>query len=109
MAKRPSSTSSKQATKRGKTSKAATASARSETLDLAIPKGFKPRKGFSASQAHLLVASSAASMGPPPYICVPTGPSSKDPCLRFHLDPNTGQYNIPPFGEVIDCTLCRRG
>ena len=72
-----------------------------------IPKGFKrPNNGIRAAEAHLLVATTAASMGPPPYICVPTGPPPA-PCLRFSRDPKTGDHTIPPFGEEMDCTTCR--
>jgi hypothetical protein len=74
----------------------------------ALPKGFKRRKSIPAAHAHMLVATTAASMGPPPYICVPTGPPPS-PCLRFGLDTKTGQYSIPPFGEEIDCATCRGG
>ncbi len=75
---------------------------------LVLPKGFKRRKSISAPEAHMMVATTAASMGPPPYICVPTGPPPF-PCLRYHRDPNTGQYSIPPGGEPMDCATCRGG
>jgi hypothetical protein len=75
---------------------------------LALPKGFKRRKAIPAPDAHMMVATSSASMGPPPYICVPTGPPPY-PCLRYGLDPNTGQYSIPPNGEPMDCATCRGG
>jgi hypothetical protein len=74
----------------------------------ALPKGFKRRKSISEADAHLLVARTAASFGPPPYICVPTGPSPA-PCLRYGRDPLTGDYNIPPDGVVVDCAACRAG
>jgi hypothetical protein len=71
-----------------------------------IPKGFKRKKFIRAADAHLLVARTAASMAAPPFICVPTGPPPA-PCLRYGLDPATGLYAIPPFGQVMDCTACR--
>ena len=109
MAKRPSKTSSKRASKPARKSGTAAAAVNRDSADLTVPKGFRRRKGFSAPQAHLLVSTSAASMGPPPYICVPTGPSPQDPCLRYHLDPRTGEYSIAPFGEIVPCAICRRG
>jgi len=69
-------------------------------------KGFKRKKSIAAAEAHMLVAAASSSKGPPPFICVPTGPAP-NPCLRYGLDPNTGQYNIPPFGELMDCAACR--
>lgn len=74
---------------------------------LKLPKGFKRPTSISAADAHMLVATTAASFGPPPYVCVSTGPGG--PCLRFYLDPATGSYTIPPGGEVIDCAVCRGG
>jgi hypothetical protein len=71
-----------------------------------IPKGFKRPKSIREADAHLLVARTAASMAPPPYICVPTGPPPA-PCLRYGRDPDTGDYDIPPFGEEMDCAACR--
>ena len=71
-----------------------------------IPKGFKRKKFIRAADAHLLVARTAASMAPPPYICVPSGPPPA-PCLKYGLDPATGLYAIPPFGQVMDCAACR--
>lgn len=73
-----------------------------------VPAGHKRVKSISAAHAHLLVASTAASMGPPPFICVPTGPPPA-PCLRYGLDPKTGEYIIPPFGVEMDCAACRAG
>jgi len=74
----------------------------------ALPKGFRRRKSISAPDAHMLAATTAASMGPPPYVCIPTGPPPS-PCLRYGRDPNTGQYSIPPMGELMDCAACRGG
>lgn len=74
---------------------------------LDLPKGFKRTRSISAADAHMLVATSAASFAQPPYICLPTGPGG--PCLRYYLDPATGAYTIPPFGEVMDCAACRGG
>jgi hypothetical protein len=71
-----------------------------------LPKGFKRRKSILGSEAHMLVATTSAFMGPPPFICVPTGPPPY-PCLRYGRDPKTGQYNIPPWGEPVDCATCR--
>lgn len=71
-----------------------------------LPKGFKRRKSIPAAEAHLLVARTAASMAAPPYICVPTGPPPSQ-CLKYSLDPQTGQYDIPPYGELMDCAACR--
>jgi hypothetical protein len=73
-----------------------------------VPKGVKRAKSISEPNAHALVARTAASMGPPPYICVPTGPPPA-PCLRYSRDPNTGAYSIPPYGELMDCGTCRGG
>lgn len=73
-----------------------------------VPEGFNRARTLTEPEAHALVARSAASMGPPPYICVPTGPPPA-PCLRYQRDPKTGAYSIPPFGEVIDCAVCRAG
>jgi hypothetical protein len=66
------------------------------------PKGPKLIK---EARAHFLVARTAASMGPAEYICVP----SVDGCLRFGRDPKTGDYSIPPYGELMDCATCRSG
>ena len=74
----------------------------------AVPKGFKRPKSISEPDAHLMVARTGASMGPPPYICVPTGPPPA-PCLRFERDPATGEYAIPPGGIPMDCAACRAG
>jgi len=75
---------------------------------LAVPAGFRRPQSISEAKAHLMVARTAASMGPPPYICLPTG-APPAPCLRFKRDPNTGDYNIPPGGEPMDCATCRSG
>lgn len=75
---------------------------------LVVPDGFHRPKSIAETKAHALVALTAASMGPPPYICVPTGPPPA-PCLRYSRDPNTGEYSIPPFGEPMDCATCRAG
>jgi len=75
---------------------------------LPIPKGFKRPHKIAEADAHLLAARTAASMGPPPYICTPTGPPPA-PCLRFGRDPNTGEYSIPPYGVPMDCAACRAG
>src|SRR5690348_579887 len=107
MAKHPTKTSSKRAGKPVRKTRTAPATAKSQGAELTVPKGFRRRNGYSASQDHLLVATSSASMGPPPYICVPTGPSPQDPCLRYYLDPKTGEYNRPPRGEVVPCSTCR--
>jgi hypothetical protein len=74
----------------------------------AVPKGFRRRKSIREANAHLMVARTAASFGPPQYICVPTGPPPA-PCLRYGRDPSTGDYNIPPGGVVMDCATCRGG
>ena len=68
MAKHPSKTSSKRASKQARKSGTAAAAVKRDSAALTVPKGFRRRKGFSAPQAHLLVSTSAASMGPPPYI-----------------------------------------
>jgi hypothetical protein len=73
-----------------------------------VPDGFNRPKSIAESHAHALVARTDASMGPAPYICVPTGPPPA-PCLRYRRDPNTGEYSIPPFGEPMDCAACRAG
>jgi len=80
-----------------------------ENLDkssVAAPNGIRRKKSIAATEAHMLVATTSSFMGPPPFICVPTGPAP-NPCLRYGLDPNTGQYSIPPFGELMDCAACR--
>lgn len=82
------------------------AKARKYKPRLTVPKDFNRLEGFAEPEAHALVARTAASMGPPPYICVPTG-APPAPCLRYRRDPKTGAYNIPPFGEVMDCAKCR--
>jgi hypothetical protein len=84
--------------------------AKKRTLKRAlVPDGFNRRpRSIGEANAHRLVALTTASMGPPPYICVPTGPPPA-PCLRFRRDPNTGEYAIPPFGEPMDCATCRAG
>jgi hypothetical protein len=71
-----------------------------------LPKGFRRRRSIPAPDAHLLVATTSSFMAAPPFICVPTGPPPF-PCLRYGLDPNTGQYSIPPFGQPMDCAACR--
>jgi len=109
MAQHPTKTSSKRVGKPVKKTRTASAFAKTQIADLTIPKGFRRRNGYSESQAHLLVATSSASMGPPPYICVPTGPSPQDPCLRYYRDPKTGEYNTPRRGEVVPCAICRGG
>jgi hypothetical protein len=73
-----------------------------------IPRGFKRPRKLAAADAHLMVARTAATMGPPPYICTPTGPPPA-PCLRYGLDRNTGEYSIPPYGVPMDCAACRAG
>jgi hypothetical protein len=73
---------------------------------VAVPSDFNRPKSITEPDAHALVARTAASMGPPPYICVPTGPPPA-PCLRYRRDPKTGEYSIPPFGEPMDCAVCR--
>jgi hypothetical protein len=83
----------------------------SETMEpstpsrLTVPRGFTRPESIPAAHAHHLVATTAASFGPPPFICVSTGPGG--PCLRFFRDPNTGDFTVPPGGEVIDCATCR--
>jgi hypothetical protein len=66
----------------------------------------QPRKSMSAAEAHMLVATTDASFGKPPYVCVPAGGGV---CLRYNLDPATGEYSIPPFGERMSCDECRGG
>jgi hypothetical protein len=75
---------------------------------LPIPKGFKRPHKITEADAHLMAARTAASMGPPPYICTPTGPPPA-PCLRYGLDKSTGEYSIPPYGVPMDCAACRAG
>lgn len=70
------------------------------------PKGYRRKKSLSEAEVHLLVASTSAFMAPPPFVCVRTGPPPY-PCLRYGRDPLTGQYNIPPRGELVDCATCR--
>ena len=82
-----------------------------ENLDkssVAAPNGFGRKKPIAAAEPHMLVATTSSFMGPPPFICVPTGPPP-NPCLRYSLDPNTGQYSIPPSGKLMDCAACRAG
>lgn len=73
---------------------------------LVVPKGFKRQRLIKAANAHLLVATSSTFMTQPKYICMPTGPAPA-PCLRYGLDPQTGEYSIPPFGELMSCAACR--
>jgi hypothetical protein len=72
------------------------------------PKGFRRKKSISAANAHLLVATSSAFMAPPPFMCQPTGPAPA-PCLRFGYDAKSKTYSIPPYGELVDCEVCKRG
>jgi hypothetical protein len=74
----------------------------------AVPDNFDRQGSIAEADAHLMAARTAASMGPPAYICVPTGPPPA-PCLRYGRDPNTGEYAIPPFGTPMDCAACRGG
>jgi hypothetical protein len=76
--------------------------------NLKVPKGFKRQRSIAEADAHLMAARTDVSMGPPAYICVPTGPPPA-PCLRYGRDPNTGEYSIPPKGEPMDCAACRAG
>src|SRR5437016_3959930 len=79
--------------------------ATSTPSSLEVPEGFERPVSIPVAQAHLLVATSGASFGPPPFICVSTGPGG--PCLRYFRDPNTGDYTVPRDGEIIDCATCR--
>jgi hypothetical protein len=40
----------------------------------------------------------------PPYKCETT--DEPGVCLRFNLNPRTGQYNLPPGGIKMNCTDC---
>jgi hypothetical protein len=71
-----------------------------------VPPGLERRRSISAPEAHMMTATSSVFMSQPRYICVPSGPPPF-PCLRYGLDPNTGEYSIPPFGEPMDCAACR--
>src|SRR5262249_1936743 len=81
-----------------------------------LPKGYVRAKSISSAEAARFFPVSvnegrftmAAEVSRPPYVCVRTGPPP-NPCLRYRLDPATGQYSIPPYGEVIDCALCASG
>jgi hypothetical protein len=73
-----------------------------------LPKGFKRKRKIKEADAHLMVARTTATMGPPPFICVASGPPPA-PCLRYNRDPKTGEYSIPPFGIPMDCAACRAG
>jgi len=75
---------------------------------LKIPKGFKRPRAILGPQTSLADPAMGGSKAAPDHICVPTG-GTNDPCLRYRLDPNTGQYSIPPFGELMDCATCRGG
>ena len=51
------------------------------------------------------VASAArAKVTAPPYKCE----TADEPgvCLKFYLNPRTGQYNLPPGGERVKCSDC---
>jgi hypothetical protein len=41
----------------------------------------------------------------PPYKCETT--LEPGVCLRFNRNPRTGQYNLPPAGERVNCTDCQ--
>ncbi len=73
-----------------------------------VPGDFNRPRSVAEPDAHLMAARTDVSMGPPAYICVPTGPPPA-PCLRYGRDPNTGEYSIPPFGKPMDCAACRAG
>lgn len=49
---------------------------------LTVPKRAKRKRSIKEADAHLMVARTAASIGPPPYICVTTRPPPA-PCLRY--------------------------
>ena len=83
-------------------------SAKKTKQALKLPKGFKRPRSILGPQTSLAAAASGTSRAAPDHICVPTG-GPKDPCLRYRLDPKTGQYSIPPFGELMDCATCRGG
>jgi hypothetical protein len=55
-----------------------------------------------ARRARGLVAESA---GQPPYKCMTT--LEPGVCLRFNLNPATGQYNQPAGGIQVNCTDCQ--
>jgi hypothetical protein len=74
---------------------------------LKLPAGFKRPRSIAGPQGHSLAAS-ATTMAPLPHICVPTGPPGS-PCLKYTLDPTTGEYSVPRFGELMDCATCRGG
>jgi hypothetical protein len=81
---------------------------KARTRKLSVPRRFKRLASITEADAHLMAARSEVSMGPPAYICVPTGPPPA-PCLRYGRDPKTGEYSIPPNGEPMDCAACRAG
>ena len=70
------------------------------------PGGVARVRSISAPDAHMMTATSTVFMTQPKYICVPSGPPPA-PCLRYGLDPATGEYGIPPFGEEMDCATCK--
>jgi hypothetical protein len=75
---------------------------------LSVPTNFNRQRSIAEADAHLMAARTDASMGPPAYICVPTGPPPA-PCLRYGRDPKTGEYSIPPNGTPMACSDCRAG
>ena len=75
---------------------------------LTVPTSHNRQQSIAEADAHLMAARTAASMGPPAYICIPTGPPPA-PCLRYGRDPKTGEYSIPPYGTPMDCAACRAG
>jgi hypothetical protein len=47
----------------------------------------------------------AGGGAPPPYKCRTT--LEPGVCLRFNLNPATGQYNLPPGGVRMSCPTCQ--
>ena len=64
----------------------------------------RPRKAKVAPKRKMGVAA-AAGGALPPYKCMTT--PVQGVCLRFNLDPATGQYNQPPGGIRMNCTACQ--
>jgi len=49
-------------------------------------------------------AIAGAKLKVPPYKCETT--DEQGTCLKFYLNPRTGQYNLPPGGERVKCGDC---
>jgi hypothetical protein len=46
----------------------------------------------------------ATPPNPVPYKCGRT--ADPNVCLKFYFSPESGLYDLPPGGEIVDCTEC---